>query len=222
MAIATKTKTSIQNSPGQVYLLASPTTVTATLTAGITKELFAKIFADGDIRGALVTSLSPWACIDKGGYKEKIQATEIKIEPNDGPEEVVGFQDLKYSAEFTLYDNDVDHMKDILSASAAEVLALAASATQAGRSTLLGGGQRYPTNYLLAYVYPSKRCPGENNTILVPACNLVIDTDRENGKSKTRELKIKVIGKPFDLLLDPTTGMPCVWLEDFVINPKTP
>jgi hypothetical protein len=220
MAIATVNRNAIQNSPGHVYLLAAPTTVVGTTTATIVKELYGKFYTDGDIRGTL-TSNVPWAVLDKSGYKDKITAKEIKIDPNDGPEELVGYEAIDYSGELTIFDVDVAHMKDVMSASAAQVLALVASVTQAGRDTLLGGGQRMPSDFMLLYRYPSKKCVGEFNNILVPCCNIVLDADRENSKSKARDLKVKIKAKPFSLLPDPTTAMPTLWLEDFVTNPKS-
>ena len=220
MAIATLARTSIQNSPGQIFLAESPSTLVGATTAAKVKALYGLFYTDGDIRGDLTTAV-PWAVLDKSGYKDKITAKEIKIDPNDGPEEIVGYEAIDYSGEITIFDVDVDHLKDVLSASAAQVLSLTASATQAGRETLIGGGQRTPTDYMLLYRYPSKKCLGEYNNILVPCCNIVLDADRENSKSKARDLKVKIKAKSFSLLPDPTTTMPTLWLEDFVINSKS-
>lgn len=218
MAIATLNRNAIQNSPGQIFLVASPATLAGADLAAKVKALFGGFYVDGDIRNAL-TVTTPWAVLDKSGYKDKLQAKEIMADPNDGPEEVIGYEVIDYNSEVTIYDVDVQHMKDVLSASAAQVLTLAASATQAGRETLIGGGQRAPIDYMLLYRYPSKKVPGQFNNILVPRCNIVLDADRENSKGKARELKVKIRAKSFDLLLDPTTGMPTLWLEDFVTNP---
>jgi len=221
MAIASFNRSQIQNAPGQLYLLASPTTMVGVTTVAQVKELYGKFYTDGDIRLALTGGIQPWAVLEKSGYKDKIQAKEIKIDPNDGPEEIIGYECIEYSGEITIFDVDVQHMKDVLSASAAQVLSLAASVTQAARETLIGGGQRSPSDFMLLYRYGSKKVPGEFNNILVPACNLVLDVDRENGKSKPRDLKIKIKAKGYSLLPDPTTGMPCLWLEDTVINPHS-
>lgn len=221
MAIATFNRNQIQAAPGYLYLLATPTSMVAVTTATQVKEMYAKFYADGDIRLALTGGITPWAVLDKSGYKDKIQAKEIKIDPNDGPEEIIGYESIDYSAEVTIYDVDVQHMKDVLSASAAQVLSLAASPTQAARETLVGGGQRSPVDYMLLYRYGSKKVPGEYNNILIPACNLVLDVDRENSKGKPRDLKIKIKAKAFSLLPDPTTALPTLWLEDTVINPHS-
>lgn len=221
MAIATATRNQIQNAPGFIYLLPTPTSMVATLTAAMVKETYGKFYTDGDIRLALTGGIQPWAVLEKSGYKDKIQAKEIKIDSNDAPEEIIGYESIDYSAEITIFDVDVQHMKDVLSASAAQVLSLAASVTQAGRETLIGGGQRSPTDYMLLYRYGSKKVPGEFNNILVPCANLVLDVDRENGKAKARDLKIKIKAKAYSLLPDPTTGLPCLWLEDTVINPHS-
>lgn len=221
MAMASANRNSIQAAAGQIFLLAAVTSLAgADLTAKV-KALYASFYLDGDIRGALAAAVAPWAVLDKNGYKDKITGKEIKIDPNDGPEEVIGLEDISYNSEITIYDVDTQHMKDVLSAGAANVLTLAASLTQAGRETGLFGGQRILTDYMLLYRYPSKKAPGEFNNILVPKCTISIDADRENSKAKARDLKVKINAKAFDLLLDPVTNLPSLWLEDTVINPKT-
>jgi len=216
MAIATFNRKALEASAGKAYLLASPTTVVGVTTAAIVKELFGAFLADGDIRLALKAGITPWAVLDKNGFKAKLKAKEIKVDPNDGPEEIIGFEVIEADGELTIYDTDVQHMKDILSASAAQVLALAASATQAGRETLLAGGQRIPTDYMFLYRYPSRQVPGEFRHILIPRCQIVLDADVEYSKSKAKDLKVKLNVLPFDLLPDPTTGFGVCWLEDYV------
>ncbi len=220
MALATSNRNAIQAAAGQIFLLAALTTVVGTTADAIATELYSKFYTDGSIRGALAAGITPWAVLDKNGYKDKIQGKEIKIDPNDGPEETIGLEDISYTGEITIYDVDAQHMKDVLSATATNVLTLAASATQAGRETLIAGGQRILADYMLLYRYPSRKAPGEFNNILVPKCTIAINADRENSKGKARDLKVTINAKAFDLLLDPVTNLPSLWLEDFVINPK--
>ncbi len=221
MTLATQNKNAIQNAPGYLYLLASPTSVTATTPATIIKELFAAFLADGDIRGALKAGITPWGVVNKDGFKEKVAAKPLMVEPNVGSDYIAAYETIDYSAEFTIMDDDVDHLKDVMSASAAQVLAIVASATQAGRSSIIGGGQRFPTDYMILYRHPSKQVPGEFIHTLIPSCQFEFDMDREKSRGKLKELKVKVKAKDFDLLLDPTTGLPTKWLEDYVTNPKT-
>lgn len=221
MTFATQNKDAIQNAPGYLYILAAPTTVTATTTEDIINELYEKFLADGDIRGALKAGTKPWAVVNKDGYKEKVSAKELMAEPNVGSDFVAGYESIDYEAEVTILDDDVDHLKDVLSASAAQVLSLSASATQAARQTLIGGGQRFPADLMFLYRYPSRKAPGEFCHTLVPCANFKFATDREKSRGKLKELKVTIVAKDFDLLLDPTTGLPTKWLEDTVTNPKT-
>lgn len=219
--VATLTRNSIQAAAGQIFLVPTPTTVVGATTAAIVTELYAKFFASGDTRMALASGITPWAVLDKNGYKDKIVAKEIKADPNDGPEFTVGWESIQYSSEITQLDCDAAHMVDILSAAAANLIATTASATQAGRQTFVGGGQRIPADFMLLYRYPSRRAAGEFNSILVPAAQISLNADRENSKSKVRDLKINITAKPFDLLPDPVTGFGTLWLEDTVINPHS-
>jgi hypothetical protein len=221
MALATSNRNAIQAASGQVFLAAALTALAGATTADKVKALYvAAGYADGDIRNDLTAGVTPWAVLDKNGYKDKITGKEIKIDPNDSAEETIGLEDIAYTGEITIYDVDVQHMKDVLSAAAANVISTVASATMAGRETLIAGGQRILTDYMLLYRYPSRKAPGEFNNILVPKCSIAINADRENSKGKARDLKITINAKGFDLLPDPATNLPSLWLEDFVINPK--
>lgn len=220
MALATQNRNSIQAAAGQIFLLASLTALAGATTADKVKALYGAFYLDGDIRNALGAGITPWAVLDKNGYKDKITGKEIKIDPNDSAEETIGLEDIAYNGEITIYDVDTQHMKDILSAAAANLITTAASATQAGRETLIAGGQRILADYMLLYRYPSRKVPGEFNNILVPKCTIAINADRENSKGKARDIKISLNAKGFDLLPDPETNLPSLWLEDTVINPK--
>jgi len=222
MALATGiNKNSIQNAPGKIYLLAAPTTVVGTTTVAITKELYAKFLLDGDIRGPLGSGIVAYGTMNKAGYKETIKAKELMAEPNAGGDFVAAYESIDYEATFTLLEDDVDHSKDVLSASTAQVLTITASSTQAGRSTLLGGGQRFPADLMALVRWPSKQCPGEFIHTLVPCCNLKIDQSRERSRGKLGETTYKLVAKDFELLPDPTTGLPVKWIEDYVTNPKS-
>lgn len=221
MPIAAVNTAAIQNAPGYLYLLPTPTTMVAVTTLLQVKETFANFYADGDIRLALKGGIVPWATVTKDGFKDKPKAKPLMVEPNVGGDYIGGYEAIDYSAEFTIMESDVQHLKDLMSASALQVQATVASATQAGRDTFIGGGQRFPTDYMLLYRFPSKQVPGEYRNVLVPACNVEIDFDRERSRGKLSELKVKVIAKDFALLPDPTTGLPTKWLEDYVTNPHS-
>lgn len=208
MALGTVNANAIQNAPGYLYLLASPTTMVGVTTAAQVKELFAYFLADGDIRLALKGGVTPWATVNKDGYKYKPSAKKLTVEPNVGSDYVGSYESIDFTAEFTVYEADVQHMKDVMSATTAQVPQIVASATQAGRDTLIGGGQRYPTDYMLLYRYPSKQVSGEYRHVLIPAANFDLDLDIERSKGKLGELKLKIVAKDFALLPDPSTP-PC-------------
>lgn len=210
----------IQAAGGQIYLAPTPVTVVGTTTAAIVKELFEKFLVSGDARDALKPDVKHWLIPDNNGLKGKIEMKPIKINPNNGPERTIGWESVGQSAEITFHDADVAHMADLLSALPSQILTTVASATQAGRSTLLGGGQRNPNRYMLLYRYPSAEVPGEFMHKLLLSVTLTPDGDSELNKSKAKAQKVKVDAEPFDLLVDPATGFGVVWLEDQVTAPK--
>lgn len=220
MTIATYNRKAIQAQGGTVYLVASPTTVVGVTTAAIVKELFALFYSDGDYRTTLTATA--WTNINSTGFKSKISQKPIEVDPNNSAKFAIAYEDVGYEAEVEFHDVDVNHLKDVLSASAAQVLALTASVYQAARSTLLAGGQRSPTSYALLYRYPCAGYTGEYQHVLIPSCTLSMDgADREFTKSKASTLKVKIIAEGFPLLPDPTTGNPVVWLEDTVTAAKS-
>ncbi len=206
----------IQAGPGELYLALSLATVVGVTTTAIVKELFGTFYVDGDIRLALKGGIVPWAVLNNGGFKGKLKQKALKANPNNAPEFTIGYEEIGYEAEVVAMDADVQKMKDVLSAQTAQVLTLAASATQAARETILGGGQTQATEYMAMYRFESRKVPGEFRNILIPACTLESDSDLERSKGKISELKVKIVAKGFDLLLDPVTGKPVVWMEDYV------
>ena len=220
MSIASFNRKAIQAAGGKVYLAATPSSTTGSTPAAIVKELFGEFYADGDIRNALASDVVPWSVMEKSGFKAKVKGKDILIDPNNGPEEAIGFEAIGYDAELTIYDVDAQKMKDVISASVNQVLTTVKSATQAGRETLLGGGQRISLDYMLLYRYPSKQVSGEFNNVLIPACNILVDTDTDYTKTKARDLKIKIKAKDSGLLTDPDTSNGVIWLEDYVTVAK--
>lgn len=220
MAIASFNRKAIQAAGGKVYLLATPASVVAVTAPTIVKELFGAFFTDGDARSALKGGVVPWTIMEKSGFKGKIKGKEIMIDPNEGPEEAIGFEAIGYEAEITIYDVDVQKMKDVISASVNTVIATAKSPTTAKRETLLGGGQRIATDFMLLYRFQSRQVPTEFNHVLIPACNLLIDTETDYSKTKARELKVKIRAKASGLLIDPDTNNDVIWIEDYAQDVK--
>ncbi len=210
----------IQASLGMLYLLPTPATVVATTTPTIVKELFENFYVDGDMRLALKPGSKPWARLDSAGFKAKIEQKPIKVNPNDGPEFICNYEDIGYVAETQLLDVDADKLADILSAVAAQILTTPKSATQAGRTTILGGGQTNLTRFIALYRFESRQVPGEFRNVLIPTCTLMADGDTEYTKTKARTLKVKITAEASELLLDPVTGKGVVWVEDYVTQAK--
>ncbi len=216
---ATFNRQAIQAAGGQVYVAAVPPTVTGTTTAAIVKELFGKFFEDGDIRGALLSTQKPWTIPTSNGFKTKVDSKNIETTLCTGDKITLGRESLGFEAELTVPDMDPKHLADLLSASAAHILTLAKSATQDGRETFLGGGQRAVVNLMVLYRFPGK-LPGTFRHVLLLNAAPSVDGDIEHNYNKPREAKAKFMCEPFDLLPDPDTGQGVKWLEDYVTELK--
>ena len=221
MATATFNRKAIQAAPGYLYLVPTPSTVVATTPEAIVKELLENFVVDGAIRGALKAGVKPWRVLDSNGMNTNIKQAPIVVKSNDAPDETVGYEDVAWEGDTTVLDVDVKGFKDLLSAAAGQVLTIVASATQAGRETILGGGQRNVTTYLALYRYESREFPGEFRHVVVPAIVFNLDGASPMSKGKARELKVKFKAQDSGLLYDPVTGKPVMWFEDYVTAAKT-
>lgn len=221
MATATFNRKAIQAAPGYLYLAPTPATVVATTPDLIVKELLENFLVDGTIRDTLKPGIKPWKVLDANGLNATIKQTPVVVKSNDAPDETIGYEDVAFEGDTTVLDVDVKGFKDLLSAAAAQVLTTAASPTQAGRETLLGGGQRTVTTYLGLYRYESREFPGEFRHVLIPAMVFNLDGASPLAKGKARELKVKFKGQDSGLLYDPVTQKPVIWVEDYVTAAKT-
>lgn len=217
---ATFNRKAIQAAPGYLYLVPTPATVVATTPDTITKELLENFLVDGTIRGPLKPGVKPWAVLDSNGLNASIKQAPVKVKSNDAPDETIGYEDVAWDGDTTILDVDVKKFKDMLSAAAGQVLTTVASATQAGRETILGGGQRNVTTYLAMYRYESREFPGEFRHIVIPAIVFNLDGASPLSKGKARELKAKFNAQDSGLLYDPVTSKPVMWFEDYVTAAK--
>ena len=217
---ATFNSKAIQASAGFFYLALVPATVVATTPATILKELLETWLVNGDIRDTLKPGVKPWARLEAAGFKSKIEQKPVKVKPDNGPEYIIGYEEIGYSAEMPVLDCDAAKLQDILSAVSSQVLVLPKSPTQAARTTVLGGGQTNANRYMGLYRYESREVPGEFRHVLILACTLATNGDTEFNASKARQLKVTLTAEASDLLLDPATGRGVVWAEDQVTAAK--
>lgn len=216
---ATFNRQAIQAAGGQVFVAPVPATVVGTTTAAIVKELWAKFFLDGDVRGPLIEGTKPWTIPTANGFKTKLESKTLTQQLCTGDKITLGRENVDFEAELTVPDYDPQHLKDLLSASAGHILTLVKSPTQDGRETFLGGGQRAVVNFMVLYRFPGK-LPGTFRHILLLNAAPSVDGDVEHNYNKPREAKAKFMCEPFDLLPDPDTGLGVKWMEDYVTELK--
>lgn len=217
---ATFNSKAIQASAGFFYLALVPATVAGLTANAIVKELLEVFLEDGDKRDLLKAGIKPWARLEAAGFKAKVEQKPVKVKPDNGPEFILSNEEIAWSAELPVLDCDVDKLKDILSAVSSQVLTTAKSTTQAGRTTILAGGQTNVNRYMGLYRFESRQVPGEFRHVLVLSCTLNTNGDTEYASSKARQLKVTVTAEASDLLLDPSTGRGVVWVEDYVTEAK--
>ncbi len=217
---ATFNRKAIQAAPGYLYLVPTPASVVATTPATIVKELLENFLVDGTIADTLKAGIKPWKVLDANGLNATIKQTPVVVKSNDAPDEIIGYEDVSFDGDTTVLDVDVQGFKDLLSAAASQVLTTVKSITQAGRDTLLGGGQRNVTSYLGLYRYESREFPGEFRHVLILGMVFNLDGASPLSKGKARELKVKFKAQDSGLLYDPVTQKPVLWVEDYVTAAK--
>jgi hypothetical protein len=218
---ATFNSKNIQVGAGFFYLALVPDTVVGLTPAAIVKELLETWLVSGDIRDTLKPGIKPWSRFEATGFKTKPDQKPVKVKPDNGPEYVIGNEEIGYGATMPVLDMDADKLADILSAVSTQRLTLAASSTQAGRTTILAGGQVNVNRYMGLYRYESRRVPGEFNHILILSCTLAITGDTSYNSSKAKQTDVALTAEASDLLLDPVTGRGVVWVEDTVTAAKS-
>lgn len=217
---ATFNSKAIQAAAGFFYLAPVPTSVVATTPTGIVKELLETWLVDGDKRDTLKPGIKPWARLEAAGFKAKAEQKPVKVKPDNGPEYIIGYEEIGFSAELPVLDCDAAKLTDILSAVTSQVLTLVKSPTQAGRTTVLAGGQTNANRYMGLYRYESREVPGEFRHVLVLVCTLATSGDRVYNASKALQMTVTVTAEASELLLDPATGRGVVWVEDQVTAAK--
>lgn len=221
MSTAVFNRKAIQAGAGHLFLLPTPASVVATTADEIVKELLENFVMDADIRGTLKAGVKPWLVQGKDGFSAKVDQKALKDEDNLNPEYVLGYIDIGYEATVTMKDLDAAHLADVLSAKGGQIINTPASATQAGRTTILGGGQRMANVYMALFRYESSAFPGEFRYVFIPACTLNFDGDSNYVKDKAIERKVKLVAQPSGLLIDPETFRDVIWFEDYVTAAKT-
>jgi hypothetical protein len=215
VAISTVDASYIQAAPGQLYLIAAPSSVAGADLAAQIETLF-DLFYDAPVTARYVmTSNTPWAALSADGFKAKLKQVPVEFDPNDGPKYTVGYQHLEATAEVTIADVSATKLAEIMSVAALGLVTTAAGASIAARTTVALGGESAPNLYTALYRYPSKKVANEFDNVLIPFCTFEIDTDYELSKKAVRQAKLTLkANSNGGLVWNRATGRPVYWIED--------
>jgi hypothetical protein len=217
MAISTTNALAIQAAPGQLLMVAAPTTVTGATLALKIDTLYSLFYTTPSTRTIAGTKVgvAQWALLTADGFKAKLKQEPITFDPNDGAPYTVGYQFLSAEAEVTIADLTADKLMKLTSNSADAQILTAAASGIAGRSTNAHGGESAPVMHSFLYRYPSREFPGQLDHVLIPFGTIELDTDYELSKKSLRIAKVKITACPnVALLANTSTGKPIIWIED--------
>lgn len=216
MTLSVANTSQIRSGKGQLFLAAYPASnagTTLTTRAEIYYELF---YADGTIRKTLAGGVTPWATLTADGFSLKVKQDQIKFDPNDGAEFVVGIKDTAVTAEFSFGELTAAKLSEVLSSAADTILTTAAASGTAGRTTVAMGSESAIKYYTALYRVESKQFPGEYDNYLLPKVNFEADFDLSLKKGEAVKLKVKAICNPDSNGMVAANGLPIYALVDTV------
>lgn len=193
--------------PPTVAFTATP----STLLPDIIKGFFGLFYPDTK-RVTLKTGVQPWAYLNSSGLKGKLKYDEVKFDPNDRIEEIIGYADTMFDGEVEFGDVNADKLADILSADSTEISTIAASTGQAGFTDVSVGGAASPQYVVAMYRSPSKKYAGQYDHVIIPRSVFKVDTGLEMDKKKAITVKVTLHGQGDLYLTSPNTSRPMVAL----------
>jgi hypothetical protein len=217
--------TKIRARAGKIFIVpnlftaAAPPTALASpyspaIAAALLTEYLAMFYTDGNIQGALVTGLQPWAYIDAKGLEYEAKYEQSAFTPAIGLPINTGKYLKSAIASAVIGDISTAKFQDILSTTANEVISIAASTTQAAKSAVMMGTTPYNSRYMVLYQWPSLDLigvpiPGQYDNLLIPRA--IIDSDVKVGfmQSKPSDLPIKITAENDLFLMSPDSGLYC-------------
>jgi hypothetical protein len=199
MALSTVNRSFEKTGRGDLYIAAHPASGSGTLTERI-DAYFDLFYTDGTARTATPLT-TPWGHLTADGFKVKVKANAIEVDPNNGPKHQIGIQDMEITFELGIYDMTPAKLAELASCSAEELM------TPTGKSVVALGGQSNLTPYVLMYRMPSL-VSGKFDHILIPRANFVIETDLDFNKKSALSCKIKGSALPEAYGMVNTAGFP--------------
>ena len=219
MALSVANTSQIRSGKGLLYLADYPASMaggTLTLKAN---GYYALFYQDGVKRKALTAGVTPWATLTADGFSLKVKQEQVKFDPNNAAEFIVGIKDTNVSAEFSFGEVTAAKLSECLSSASDTILTTLTGSAQAGRTTVAIGAEGTVKYYTALYVVESKTVPGEFDNYLIPKINFEPDFDISLKKGDALKLKVKAIANPDSNGMVAANGLPVFALVDTATAP---
>lgn len=194
---------------GQLYIIDYPVYAGGTYT--LVRDSIASNFINLDL-GTLKAGLTPYAVLNQDGLGVKISEEVVEFTPNLGPKKVLGTVSFSSEGEFTFIDSDLAHFKDAFSSTASQSKTVSAAVGKVGYSLSAFGGTSVKKLYALAYLSPSI-VPNTLDALIYPRVKFSVDTDLKMNSRNPQILKLKVFAESENLLINPDTLLPELFVK---------
>lgn len=194
---------------GQLYIIDYP------VYTGATYDLLCDsvlgTFINKDL-GTLKAGLLPYAVLNQDGLGVKISEEVVEFTPNLGPKKVLGTVSFSSEGEFTFLDSDIAHFKDAFGSTLSQSKTVVASTGKVGYTRGAFGGTSVKKLYAMAYISPST-IPNTMDALIFPRVKFSVDTDLKMNARNPQILKLKVFAEVENLLINPDTLLPELFLK---------
>lgn len=184
---------------GQLYLAAAPSSnpggVTPTL-AEVADGYYGLFFDIPANKKVLKTAMLPYCNLTADGLAQKVTPATVEFDYNNGPKTKMLAGIDEASVEFSFYDGDTEHLKDVFGLAAGDLISVTAAAGKAGRKIACIGANANYNNVVALFRMQSVLVPGEYDHFLWPLANIVPEIDVKLSKKDAYQIKVTLSLRP--------------------------
>jgi hypothetical protein len=198
----------------QLYLVAAPSADPGAGTLASTADGYYGLFyQDAAAKKVLKSGVTPYCNLTADGISQKVKPSTVEFDYNNGPKTKMLSGIDEASVEFSFYDVDTAHLKDVFGLATADLIAVAAAAGKAGRKIAAIGANANYNNVVAMARMASVLIPGEYDHFLWPLASFVPEIDVKLSKKDAYSVKVTLSLRPSPYALN-AAGNGVIMLAD--------
>jgi hypothetical protein len=197
MALATYNSNFQRVGSGQLYLAAAPSADPGSGTlASTTDGYYGLFYQDAAAKKALKAGIYPYCNLTADGLSQKVTPATVEFDYNNGPKTKMLAGIDEASVEFTFYDVDTAHLKDVFGLAAGDLISVSAATGKAGRKIAAIGANANYNNVVAMFRMPSVLIPGEFDHFVWPLASFIPEIDVKLSKKDAYQVKVTLSLRP--------------------------